>query len=64
MSCFLSPESNSHREAWSYIMILLITRLLKMSDDRVSCQVRGLGMGLGRSQVGQEASVILPISGV
>ena len=33
----LSLESNSQKEAWSNIMILLITRLLKMSDDRVSC---------------------------
>ncbi|XP_053393840.1 brefeldin A-inhibited guanine nucleotide-exchange protein 1-like isoform X3 [Mercenaria mercenaria] len=31
---FLSLQSDSHRDAWSNIIILLITRLLKMSDDR------------------------------
>ncbi|XP_052777069.1 brefeldin A-inhibited guanine nucleotide-exchange protein 1-like isoform X4 [Mya arenaria] len=31
---FLSLQSDSHREAWSNIIILLVTRLLKMSDDR------------------------------
>lgn len=33
---FLSLQSDSHREAWSNIIILLITRLLKMSDERVN----------------------------
>lgn len=33
---FLSLQSDSHREAWGSLMILLITRLLKLPDDRVS----------------------------
>ncbi|XP_041360036.1 brefeldin A-inhibited guanine nucleotide-exchange protein 1-like isoform X2 [Gigantopelta aegis] len=31
---FLSLQSDSHREAWSSLMLLLLTRLLKMSDER------------------------------
>ncbi|KAK6188257.1 hypothetical protein SNE40_004474 [Patella caerulea] len=31
---FLSLQSDSHREAWSSLMLLLLTRLLKMSDQR------------------------------
>ncbi|XP_065921136.1 brefeldin A-inhibited guanine nucleotide-exchange protein 1 isoform X3 [Magallana gigas] len=31
---FLSLQSDSHREAWGSLMILLITRLLKLPDDR------------------------------
>ncbi|KAL4236729.1 Brefeldin A-inhibited guanine nucleotide-exchange protein 1 [Mactra antiquata] len=31
---YLSLQSDSHREAWCNIIILLITRLLKMSDER------------------------------
>lgn len=34
LAYFLSLQSDSHRDAWSNIMILLITRLLKMSDER------------------------------
>ncbi|XP_048255616.1 brefeldin A-inhibited guanine nucleotide-exchange protein 1-like isoform X2 [Haliotis rufescens] len=31
---FLSLQSDSHREAWSSLMLLLLTRVLKMSDQR------------------------------
>ncbi|KAK3091259.1 hypothetical protein FSP39_018373 [Pinctada imbricata] len=31
---FLSLQSDSHREAWNSLLILLLTRLLKMSDER------------------------------
>ncbi|XP_061181615.1 brefeldin A-inhibited guanine nucleotide-exchange protein 1-like isoform X3 [Saccostrea echinata] len=31
---YLSLQSDSHREAWGSLMILLITRLLKLTDDR------------------------------
>ncbi|XP_056019394.1 brefeldin A-inhibited guanine nucleotide-exchange protein 1-like isoform X4 [Ostrea edulis] len=31
---YLSLQSDSHREAWGSLMILLITRLLKLADDR------------------------------
>lgn len=33
---FLSLQSDSHREAWSSLLLLIITRMLKMSEDRVS----------------------------
>jgi brefeldin A-inhibited guanine nucleotide-exchange protein len=32
---FLSLESDSHRDAWNSLLLLLLNRLLKMSDDRV-----------------------------
>ncbi|XP_071174022.1 brefeldin A-inhibited guanine nucleotide-exchange protein 1-like isoform X5 [Mytilus edulis] len=31
---FLSLESDSHRDAWNSLLLLLLNRLLKMSDDR------------------------------
>ncbi|XP_021363168.1 brefeldin A-inhibited guanine nucleotide-exchange protein 1-like isoform X2 [Mizuhopecten yessoensis] len=31
---FLALQSDSHREAWSSLLILILTRLLKMSDKR------------------------------
>ncbi|XP_025110208.1 brefeldin A-inhibited guanine nucleotide-exchange protein 1-like isoform X2 [Pomacea canaliculata] len=31
---FLSLQSDSHREAWSSLLLLIITRMLKMSEDR------------------------------
>ncbi|KAL5016750.1 hypothetical protein ScPMuIL_006339 [Solemya velum] len=31
---FLSLQSDSHREAWNSLLILLFTRLIKMSDER------------------------------
>lgn len=33
---FLGLNSEVHREAWTSIMLLVLTRLLKMTDDRVS----------------------------
>lgn len=39
---FLSLQSDSHREAWSSLIILLVTRLLKMHDDRVSSSLQSL----------------------
>lgn len=33
---FLGLNSEVHREAWTTIMLLVLTRLLKMTDDRVS----------------------------
>ncbi|KAG8311510.1 Brefeldin A-inhibited guanine nucleotide-exchange protein 1 [Homalodisca vitripennis] len=31
---FLSLQSEAHREAWTCILLLILTRILKMSDDR------------------------------
>ncbi|KAJ8305729.1 hypothetical protein KUTeg_016274 [Tegillarca granosa] len=33
---FVSLQSDSHRESWNSLLILLLTRLMKMSDERVS----------------------------
>ena len=33
---FLNLQSDSHREAWGSLLLLLLIRLLRMSDDRVS----------------------------
>lgn len=33
---FLSVGSEAHRDAWTSLLLLILTRLLKMSDDRVS----------------------------
>ncbi len=32
---FLSLTSDSHREAWSTLLLLFLTKILKMSDERV-----------------------------
>ncbi|XP_060073397.1 brefeldin A-inhibited guanine nucleotide-exchange protein 1-like [Ylistrum balloti] len=37
---FLSLQSDSHREAWSSLLILILTRLLKMSDKRFTVHAR------------------------
>lgn len=33
---FLKLQSESHREAWTSLLLLVLTRLLKMPDNRVS----------------------------
>ena len=32
---FLTLTSESHREAWTNLLLLFLTRILKISDDRV-----------------------------
>lgn len=32
---FLCLQSEAHREAWTCILLLVLTRILKMPDDRV-----------------------------
>ena len=32
---FLLLQSDSHREAWCSLLLLIITRMLKMSEERV-----------------------------
>lgn len=34
---FLQLQSEAHRDAWTSLLLLVLTRILKMSDDRVSC---------------------------
>lgn len=34
---FLKLQSEGHREAWTSLLLLVLTRLLKMPDNRVSC---------------------------
>jgi brefeldin A-inhibited guanine nucleotide-exchange protein len=33
---FLKLQSEAHREEWTMLLLLVLTRLLKMPDDRVS----------------------------
>ena len=33
---FMSLQSESHREAWCNIMLLMLTRTMKLGDERVS----------------------------
>jgi len=33
---FLSFKSEKHRADWTYILLIVLTRVYKMSDDRVS----------------------------
>lgn len=33
---FLRLDSEGHRDAWTTLLLLIMTRLLKMSDSRVS----------------------------
>jgi brefeldin A-inhibited guanine nucleotide-exchange protein len=33
---FLSLTSESHREAWTCLLLLMLTRIFKMPDDKVS----------------------------
>lgn len=33
---FLKLQSEAHRDAWTSLLLLVLTRLLKMPDDRVS----------------------------
>jgi len=33
---YLSLQSEAHRDAWTSLLLLILTRLLKMSDARVS----------------------------
>lgn len=33
---FLTLTSESHREAWTNLLLLFLTKVLKISDDRVS----------------------------
>jgi len=37
LSYFLSLQSDSHREAWSSLVLLFLTRVLKLPADRVCC---------------------------
>lgn len=36
---FLNLQSEAHREAWTCLLLLVLTRILKMPDDKVSCIV-------------------------
>ena len=36
LSYYLSLQSEAHREAWTSLLLLILTRLLKMEDNRVS----------------------------
>lgn len=36
LSYFLTLTSESHREAWTSLLLLFLTKVLKISDDRVS----------------------------
>lgn len=36
LAYYLSLQSEGHRDAWTSLLLLILTRLLKMSDDRVS----------------------------
>lgn len=39
LTYFLSLQSEAHRDAWTSLLLLILTRLLKMSDARVSTKV-------------------------
>lgn len=43
---FLKLQSEVHRDAWTTLLLLVLTRLLKMSDDRVSVLILFCGVGV------------------
>lgn len=40
LSYFLTLTSESHREAWTNLLLLFLTKVLKISDNRVSMRLR------------------------
>lgn len=42
LAYYLSLQSEGHRDAWTSLLLLILTRLLKMSDDRVSSALYSL----------------------
>ena len=39
---FLSLQSDSHREAWSSLLLLVMTKILKMNEERFRAHVKVL----------------------
>lgn len=37
---FMQLQSETHREAWTSLLLLVLTRIIKMPNQRVSCNVR------------------------
>lgn len=60
LSYFLTLTSESHREAWTNLLLLFLTKVLKISDNRVSMRHCRLSSTVPKWEAGTRSSRRLP----